>query len=129
MNQSIVKEYYLIIKDKIQKMQFLSAMNSIEKMLSNFPNDEHAYYYKGLCEFAMEDYKKAIKSYACVLKINPAHAKTYFNLGAAFYALKQVDLALVNIAKALVIFTKTKELDKKQRCLEALSYIQKERQI
>lgn len=129
MSQNILREYYLIIKDKIQKMQFTSAKNSIDKMLCTFPNDEHGYYYKGLCEFVFEDYKNAIKNYSTAIKLNPAYAKAYFNLGITFYLLKQTDLALINIARALVIFTKTKELDKKQRCLEALKFIEKERQI
>lgn len=129
MSQNILREYYLIIKDKIQKMQFTSAKNSIDKMLCAFPNDEHGYYYKGLCEFVFEDYKNAIKNYSTAIKLNPAYAKAYFNLGITFYLLKQTDLALINIARALVIFTKTKELDKKQRCLEALKFIEKERQI
>ena len=127
MSQQIVREYYIIIKQKISSAHFDSAMNSIDKLLANFPNDEHGYYYKGVCEFAKEKYKEALKSFSCAIKINPAHAKAYFNLGATLYILKQVDLALINIAKALLIFTKRKELDKKQRCLETLMFIEKER--
>jgi len=76
----------------------------------------------------MENYSNAIRSYSLALKINPAHAKAYFNLGVTFYVLKKVDLALVNIAKALIIFTKRKELDKVKRCTEALKHIEKERE-
>jgi len=127
MNQSIVKEYYLMIKQKISQAHFDGALLSIDKLLSNFPNDEHGYYYKGVCQFAKNNYRDAIKAFSCAIKINPSYAKAYFNLGATFYLLKQIDLALINIAKALIIFTKQKELDKKQRCLEALKFIEKER--
>lgn len=129
MNQSVIREYYMMIKEKISQTLFESAMSSIDKLLCNFPKDEHGYYYKGVCEFALDNRKNAIKCYMAAIKINPAYAKAYFNLGAAFYEEGQTDLALINIAKALIIFTKQKELDKKQRCVEALKFIQKERKI
>jgi tetratricopeptide (TPR) repeat protein len=127
MSQQLLREYYQIIKSKISQMHFETAMINIEKLLYNFPKNEHGYYYRGVCEFAMNNYENAIKCYSAAIKLNPAYAKAYFNLGVVFYVRKQYDSALINIAKALIIFSKQKELDKKQRCIDALKLIEKER--
>ncbi|MBR5303520.1 MAG: tetratricopeptide repeat protein [Candidatus Gastranaerophilales bacterium] len=127
MKQKILREYYQIIKSKISQSHFETAMINIDKLLYNFPKDEHGYYYKGVCEFATNNHKNAIKYYNAAIKINPAYAKAYFNLGVVYYIYRQYDLALINIGKALVIFSKQKELDKKQRCIDALKLIEKER--
>ena len=97
------------------------------KLLQARPEDEQGYYYKGVCEFALEKPQAAIKSYNEAIKRDPGFAKAYFNLGVAYYVLKDYDNALINIGKALIIFSKQKELDKKKRCIDALTLIQKER--
>lgn len=129
MDRSILREYYLIIKNKIAQGRFESAIGSIDKLLYNFPNDEYGYYYKGVCEFALEKYKDSIKHYQMALQFDVGFAKAYFNLGVSLHILKKYDLALLNIGKALIIFTKQRELDKKQRCIEALKIIQNERDM
>jgi tetratricopeptide (TPR) repeat protein len=127
MSQNIVIEYYSIIKNKIAQRQLNSALSSINKLLCNYPSDEMGYYYRGVCEFALNRYPQAIKSYTTAIKINPAFAKAYYNLGISYFMTMQFDLALINIGKALVIFSKQKEQDKKHRCIEALKIIEKER--
>lgn len=129
MNQNVIREYYQIIKSKISLTHFETALVCINKLLYNFPKNEHAYYYKGVCEFALNNYKDAIKCYNIAIQLNPAYAKAYFNLGAIYCLFKEYDLALINIGKALIIFSKQKELDKKQRCLEALKIIEQERKM
>ena len=127
MSLNVVREYYLIIKNKIKHCYFETAILNIDKLLSVYPKDEHAYYFKGLCKFALNDYRNAIINYNTAIKLNPAYAKAYFNLGVTFYVIKDYDKALINIAKALIIFEKRKELDKKQRAIDALNLIKKER--
>ena len=127
MKQNILRQYYQIIKSKISQTHFETALINIDKLLYNFPKDEHGYYYKGVCEFALNNHQKAAKCYKAAIKLNPAYAKAYFNLGVIYYINKQYDLALINIGKALIIFSKQKELDKKQRCISALKLIDKER--
>ena len=129
MQQQLLREYYTIIKNKISLTHFETAMLSIDKLLYNFPKDEHGYYYKGVCEFAMNNHNNAAKCYSAVIKLNPAYAKAYFNLAIIFYLSKKYDEALVNFAKALIIFSKRKELDKKQRCIDAIKLIEKERTV
>lgn len=127
MNKIAMREYYHVIKNMLVQQRFEAALSSISKLLSQNPNDEHAYYYKGACEFALEKYKDSLKSYNKAIEIDPSYAKAYFNIGVYYYVLKQYDPALINIGKALVIFSKRKELDKKQRCIEALKRIETER--
>lgn len=127
MNKIAIREYYHVIKNLLVQQRFETALSSISKLLSQNPNDEHAYYYKGVCEFALEKYKDALKSYNKAITIDPSYAKAYFNVGIYYYIMKEYDPALINIAKALVIFSKRKELDKKYRCIEALKKIEIER--
>lgn len=126
-NQAVLREYYQVIKNKISMCHFDTAMAIINKMLGIFPKDEHAYYYKGVCEFALNNYKSSVRYYTIAIQINPGYAKAYFNLGVSYFVLNRYDFALINFAKALLIFTKQKELDKKQRCIEAIRLIEKKR--
>ncbi|MBQ4646185.1 MAG: tetratricopeptide repeat protein [Candidatus Gastranaerophilales bacterium] len=129
MNQNVLREYYSIIKNKIQQSHFETALINIDKLIYNFPKNEHAYYYRGVCEFALNNHKNSMKCYNMAIKLNPAYAKAYFNLGVIYYVAKQYDSALINIGKALIIFSRQKELDKKKRCIDALKIIEKERGI
>ena len=123
MDEGIVKEYYLIIKNKILQADFISALRSIDKLLYNFPNDSFGYYYRGVCHFAQEKYEESIEDYKTALKFDSGFAKAYFNLGVSFYILNYYDNALINIAKALLIFVSQKDLQSKRRCIDALKLI------
>ena len=127
MSQNIIIEYYSIIKNKIVERQFNSALNSINKLLCNYPSDEIGYYYRGVCEFALNQLPQSVKSYSTAIKINPAFAKAYFNIGVSYFMLSEFDLALISIGKALLIFSKKREQDCKHRCIEALKIIERER--
>ena len=127
MDDRIINEYYFIIKNKILQGDFISASRSTDKLLFNFPSDAMGYYFRGLCYFAREKYEDSLKSYYNAIKLNPNFAKAYFNLGVCYHVLNYYDEALINIAKALVIFANQKELSNKQRCIEALRYIDIER--
>ena len=127
MDEEILKEYYIIIKNKILNFEFQSALKNITKLLSNFPDNAMGYYYKGVCEFALDNYEDSKKSYLQALKLDITMPKAYFNLGVCYYMLEKYDKALINIGKALIIFSKQKELRSKDRCLSALSLIESER--
>jgi len=127
MNKNAMREYYHVIKNMLVQQRFEAALSSISKLLAQNPNDEHGFYYKGVCEFALEKYKDSLESYNKTVQLDPSYAKAYFNIGVCYYIAKKYDPALINFGKALIIFTKRKELDKKQRCIEALKRIEKER--
>lgn len=127
MQNNILKEHFETIKIKIRQSRYETALEDINKILSSCPKSELAHYYKGVCELAMDKVEKAAKSYSNAIKINPAFAKAYFNLGVCFFTLGKMDKALINIGKALVIFSKVKNLSAKKRCIDALNLIQDER--
>ncbi len=127
MDDAIIKEYYLIIKNKISQSSFEAALRSIDKLLYNFPSNAMGYYYKAVCEFAQEKYDEALKNYQTCIQLDPTFAKAYFNIGICYYTLNNIDNALINIGKALIIFSKQKDLGAKQRCMEALRFIDSER--
>ncbi len=129
MSINVIREYYSIIRDKIRHCYFETAILNINKLLSVYPKDEHAYYYKGVCNFALNDYRNAVINYNTAIKLNPGYAKAYFNLGVTYYIVKDYDKALINIAKALIIFEKQKELNKRKRAIDALNLIKKERGV
>ena len=103
--EEILKEYNLIIKNKISLGNFNSAIASIQKLLNYAPKTDFGYYYLGVCNFALEKYKQSITNYAQAIKLNPTNAKAYFNLGVSYYMLKYNDYALINIGKALFLFS------------------------
>lgn len=128
MNQEeVILEYYQIIKNKISQLEFTSAIRSAEKLLYNFPNNPYGYYFKGLCEFAMDKLEDSVNNYQKAIKLNPSFARAYFNLGVSFFELKCYDHALINFAKAMLIFSKQRDIAGKRRCLEALRIVEGER--
>lgn len=127
MDNEILNEYYLIIKNKIAQSSYQSALGNIDKLLLNFPDDSKGYYYKGVCNYALKKYDEAIESYKKSISIDFLNAKAYFNLGIVYYTNNNYDEALINIAKAMVIFSKEKSLDSKQKCLDAINLILSER--
>lgn len=120
----IVNQYYQIIKNKISASRFESAIGSIEKLILNFPDDALGYYYQGVCEFALRYHENAICSYKKSLSLDCNNGKTYFNLGVCYFVLEDRQKALVCFTKALLIFMKDKELDKKQRCIQAIRHVE-----
>ena len=129
MKDNIINEYHLIIKNEISQLRFDSAIGSIAKLLAYSPSDDMGYYYLGVCYFAQEKYFDALKSYATAIKINPAHARAYFNLGICYYLENKYDAALINFGKSLIIFTKTKEINERQRCIDAINLIEVQRGV
>ena len=81
----------------------------------------------GVCYFALDRHDEALKAYLKAISLNIAHAKAYFNSGIIYYLENDFDNALINIGKSLILFSKQKELDAKERCVEALNFIQSER--
>ena len=123
MDENIAKEYYALIKSKISQGSIKTALDHADKLLYNFPSDPCGYYYKGVCFFALENYDISLKYYESAIKINPAYAKAYFNLGISLYMLQKKDLALINIGKALILFSREHDAEKKIRCINALRII------
>lgn len=127
MDQNVLYEYWAIIKNKIEQCSFDSALGSIDKLLDNFPNDEWGYYYKGVCEFALNKHEEAVREYRTALQLEPNFAKAHFNLGVCYYLFRMYDECLVCFGNALYIFALNHEQDNKKRCIDAIKYVNIER--
>lgn len=127
MDNELLNEYYIVIKNKISQSNYSSALGSIEKLLQNFPENSIGYYYEGVCNFALKKYDDAINSYTKAINADITNAKSYFNIGIVYYTKSDYDNALINIAKAMILFSKEKSLDAKQRCIDAINLIEAER--
>ena len=127
MDADILNEYVEMIKNKLYVLNFESALASAEKLMANYPKNSCAHYFVGVCNFALERYDNAISNYIKAISLDVGNAKAYFNLGVAYYLLNDFDNALINIGKAMIIFSKKKELDNRKRCYDALNFIQMER--
>lgn len=125
-DKKLIEEYYYLIKEKIVKGQYLSAVSSAEKFASVFPDCELSYYLKGICHFMLQEYEISIECYKKVLELNPTFARAYYNLGVAYFFVEDADNAIINIAKALVFFDKRNEKASKQKCIESLEFIEQE---
>lgn len=123
MNENALIQYYTLIKSKIALGSIKTALEFTDKLLYSYPRDSYAYYFKGNCFFALESYETSIKYFITALKLNPAFAKAYFNLGVSYFMIQKKDAALINIGKALVLFVKSNENEKKLRCINALRFI------
>ena len=70
MSDEILTQYYQMIKNKIIQAGFHSAIANINKLLANFPDDSRAYYYMGVCNFALERYEEAMVSYMKAISLD-----------------------------------------------------------
>ena len=123
MSQYAIYEYYSLIKSKISQANFDAGIALSNKIIQLAPKDPWGFYYKGVCQFALERYEDAIKNYRKALELNPIFAKAYFNAGVCYFMLQYNDYAMISIAKALLIFSKSKNKEGKERCIEALKLL------
>jgi len=126
MEDKIIEEYCGIIKKKLADLDFEVAVNNAQKLIDNFPKSEFGYYYKAVALFAIGDIKNAITNYTDAIKINSSFGRAYFNLGICYLRKNMIDEALINIGRALIIFSKQNESDYKKRCIDALITIDNE---
>ena len=124
MSNSTIREYCLIIKNKTAQNDYVGALALADRLVYSFPNSEKGYYFRGICYFGIGRIEQAIVNYKAAIKINPLYAKAYFNLGTCYQQLKQNDLALINIGKALILFSNQKKEEAKNKCIEAIRFIE-----
>lgn len=127
MNDSVIKEYCQAIKGRVSQGDYANGLMIADKLIYAFPDSEKGYYYKGVCFFGLQRFQESVACYKSALKINPLDAKSYFNLGTSYQQLKDYDSALINIGKALILFSKQNKQDSKEKCADALKFIEYER--
>jgi len=127
MADNVIRDYCRAIKKKTSMGDYIGALGIADRLAYAFPNSEKGYYYRGICYYGLERLEDSIANYKMALKINPLSAKTYFNLGTCYQQAKQFDLALINIGKALILFSRKKDEDSKLKCIDAIKFIEYKR--
>ena len=75
-----------------------------------------------------ENYDIYIPVNEMVWKVNRLIVKLISDMSNDNFSIDK-DYALINIGKALFLFSKAKELDKKERCIEALRLIESDNEL
>ena len=95
----------------IQRGEFESAIENINKSIEMKNDWEISYFYRGVAHQALENFDEAILDYTKALKINPKMADAYNN--RAEIMLSRKDIENPDINKIISDFEKALELDDK----------------
>ena len=95
----------------IQRGEFESAVENINKSIEMKNDWEISYFYRGVAHQALENFDEAILDYTKALKINPKMADAYNN--RAEIMLSRKDIENPDINKIISDFEKALELDDK----------------
>ena len=76
-------------------------MISFEKAILLNPQNAKYLYNKGLIQYKLENYEKAIKSYREAIRINANFPGAYFNIGLAYEKLNKMSIYIMNLNKAI----------------------------
>ena len=127
MSNEAIKEYCQAIKSRTLLGDYMNGLAIADRLVYSFPNSDKGYYYRAICYFGLNRLKEAAENYETAIRMNPTNAKAYFNLGTCYQKVQQYDLALINIGKALILFTKQNKQDAKLKCIDAINFIEDER--
>ena len=96
---------------KLDKADYVGAIDEFNKAIKREPNKSSLYYNRGLAYEKSKDYNKAIEDFQQSLKINnkvfeeqSGHTKAYYELGNCYGAINELD-------SCLKYYQKTNELD------------------
>ncbi len=123
MDYDISKEYIQIIKSKIKLGEYKSAILSANKLIEFDPELPIAYYLRGLCRYAQNDFLRSIEDYGFATAFDPNFAKAYFNMGVAKYQMKFKIDAIEDIKRAQRIFSKQNDQHAIRKCVESIDLI------
>ncbi len=126
MEYDINKEYCKIIQNKINMNEYETALDNAIKLVSYSPDYALAYYYCGLCHFALGNFNDSINNYEKCIELDPAFAKAYYNLGVTIYYLNKHKEALNYVEYAYKLFSKTEDKEACVKCLDSIEYIKEE---
>ncbi|MBI1908558.1 MAG: tetratricopeptide repeat protein [Deltaproteobacteria bacterium] len=100
--QTAVADEMLEAKKMIRVGQYREAVDQLNMILQMNPNDEQAYFLRGVAHQSLEEFPAAVQDYETVIKKNPRSAKTYYNLGMIYaHKLDDPQRALVNLDRFL----------------------------
>jgi lipoprotein NlpI len=83
--------------------ELTEAMHDLEKAIELNPKNAEAHDDLGVIYAKQEQYGEAIKHFSSTIRLDPSYQKGYHNLAMAYYLVKQDDLALDTVDKALAL--------------------------
>ena len=83
--------------------QIQEALDSVETLTKDYPNESLLYNINGVCYRAISKLDEAVKSFEKALALKPDYTEVHNNLGIVLMELGQNDAAFVHYEKALAI--------------------------
>ena len=82
---------------------FQGALDSIEELIEDNPNDALLFNIRGACYAGLDHKNLAKENYEKAITINPGYAKAHYNLAGALHELQDFDGSIQSYQDALVI--------------------------
>ena len=83
--------------------QIQEALNSLNQLSKEYPNDSLLSNIRGACYAALGKFDLAIKSYNTSIELNPEYAKAHYNLAGSLYEVNNLDGAIDSYQKSIII--------------------------
>jgi tetratricopeptide (TPR) repeat protein len=84
------------------KGKIIEALDSLEVLTSQYPDEAKLYIMAGLCCVNLKKYNLAIKNYQRAIKIKPDYAEAYYMLGKTFRDLGQLRNAIFPLKQSII---------------------------
>lgn len=83
--------------------KFQDALNAIEELIVENPNDALLFNIRGACFAGLNQINLAKENYEKAIAINPEYSKAHFNLAGVFHELEEYDASISSYQKTLLI--------------------------
>lgn len=88
---------------KAQEEKYEEAIALFGKVVTQSPQNEYGWLYRGLCYSSIKQYEDAIPDYEKAIQLKPLNSKTWLNLGMAKQGITDYEGAIEAYNKALYI--------------------------
>ena len=83
--------------------KFQDALNAIEELIIESPNDALLFNIRGACYAGLNQLNLAIENYKKAIAINPEYSKAHFNLAGVYHELDEFDASIQSYQNAIII--------------------------
>lgn len=83
--------------------RFYEALDAIEEMIADNPNDALLFNIRGACYAGLNQIKIAKENYEKAISLNPGYAKAHYNLAGALHELRDFDASIQSYQDAINI--------------------------
>ena len=87
----------------INSGQIKEAIEIVEPLIKNFPNESLLFNIMGVCNHSCQNYKVAINDFRKAVELNSGYAEAYYNLGVSYGDLGEIESAKKAYKNALRI--------------------------